>query len=110
MEFDSTTLGILLGIIGTISFILAEIYYKKDLQVINSVVIFLALYAIVIGGDLIYAALHGDSSDLPTAWREYLGVAGVVCIGLSVQHIIASLKKLPIRSGEAKSVEDRGGS
>jgi len=103
MSFDSTAIAITCALVGTGLFVVVEFYRHKEIEVTNSVVIFLAIYAVFGGGDLISAALVGDPDNLPKNWREYLGVAGVVGIGLSLQHIIKTAKKIiyPSRKGEA---------
>ena len=88
MVFDSTAIAIIAALIGTVGFLLLEFYRRKEVDVANCVVIFLAFYAVFGGFDLIAAAVDGDPDNLPKTWREYLGVSGVVAIGLSLQHII----------------------
>jgi hypothetical protein len=102
MTFDSTAIAIIIGLGGAVFYASIELYRHKELEVINSVVVFLALYAVFAGYELIAAALYGDPNNLPKSWREYLGVAGVVGIGLSLQHIIKTFKKLFVKPGQAK--------
>lgn len=105
MSFDSTAIAIICALIGTAIFFVVEFIRYKEIEVTNSVVIFLAIYAVWGGSELIAAALAGDPSNLPKSWREYLGVAGVVGIGLSLQHIIKTAKKLSVKSGKAEAIE-----
>ena len=105
MTFDSTAIAIIIGLVGAGFFVLIEFYRYRELEVINSVVVFLALYAAFVGYELIAAALEGNPSHLPKTWREYLGVAGVVGIGLSLQHIIRTFKKLFSKTGQAEEIK-----
>lgn len=104
MSFDSTAIAIICALVGTVIFLIIEFIRHKEIEVTNSVVIFLAIYAVWAGSELIVAALAGDPSNLPKNWREYLGVAGVVGIGLSLQHIIKTAKKLSAKSGKAEAI------
>ena len=94
MSFDTTALGICLSIIGCILFAGLEFYKSKDFEIGNIALVFLAIFAITAGIELIYAALKGDPENLPSSWREYLGVAGMVGIGLSLNFVINAVKKV----------------
>ncbi|ELV8725705.1 hypothetical protein KW460_10095 [Vibrio fluvialis] len=94
MVVDITGIGIIAGIAGAGIYALIELIRHKDLEVINSAVVCLTIFAMVAGGNLIAVAMAGDPQDLPTTWREYITVAGVVGIGLSIQQIINVIKKL----------------
>lgn len=94
MSFDPTALGISLSIVGCILFACLEFYKNKDLEIGNIALVFLAIFAISAGAELIYAALKGDPNNLPSSWREYLGVAGMVGIGLSLNFVISAVKKV----------------
>ena len=102
MSFDSTALAIIVALAGSGIFLTLEFYRHKDIDITNCVVIFLAFYAVFGGYELIAAALEGDPENLPKTWREYLGVAGVVAIGLSLQHIIKTVNKVWVKSGKAE--------
>lgn len=103
MAFDITGLGIAAGIICAFIYAVTELIRHKDLEVINSAVVFLTIFAIVAGGNLILVAMKGDPQNLPSTWREYLGAAGVVGIGLSLQHLVNVVKKVfSPRVGRAK--------
>ena len=94
MAFDITGIGIIAGIAGSSIYASIELIRHKDLEVINSAVVCLTIFAMVAGGNLISVAMDGNPQDLPTSWREYITVAGVVGIGLSIQQIINVIKKL----------------
>nr|VFK23946.1 MAG: hypothetical protein BECKLPF1236A_GA0070988_103982 [Candidatus Kentron sp. LPFa]VFK35643.1 MAG: hypothetical protein BECKLPF1236C_GA0070990_104022 [Candidatus Kentron sp. LPFa] len=46
MSFDPTTIGIIIALIGAGIFFFVEFILRKDIEVINSAIIFLAIYAI----------------------------------------------------------------
>ena len=104
MTFDPTTIALIFALIGAGIYMLIELIKQKEIEIINSVVIFLALYAVFGCYELISAALVGDPNNLPKTWREYLGVAGVVGVGLSLQHIIKTFKKVMAKSGSAEKI------
>jgi hypothetical protein len=61
---------------------------------------FLAGFAIPGGAHLIRAALSGNPNTLPSNWREYVAVAGIAAIGLSLQQIVKSFRSVwPKRAG-----------
>lgn len=107
MPFDITGLGIAVGIGFAAIYAVVELVRHKDLEVINSAVVFLTIFAMVAGGNLIVVAMEGDPESLPSSWREYLGAAGVVGIGLSLQHLVTVVKKLlSPPAGQAESAEE----
>ena len=94
MPFDYTGNVIVVCIFATAFFTIIELIRHRDFQVINSVLIFLAFYAAAVGYDLIAAALNGSIESLPSSWREHLGIAGVVSIGLSLQYLVTLVKRI----------------
>ena len=94
MPFDVTGAGIAVGILGAAIYAIVELIRHKDLEVINSAVVFLTILATIAGANLIVVAVEGDPQNLPSSWREYLGAAGVVGIGLSLQHLIAVIRRV----------------
>jgi len=106
MTFDITGMGIAAGILFAAIYAITELIRNKGLEVINSAVVFLTIFAIVAGGNLIAVAMEGNPNNLPSSWREYLGAAGVVGIGLSLQHLISVVKKLlPSEYGQAEPAD-----
>lgn len=104
MSFDITGVGIAAGILFAGIYAIVELIRHKDLEVINSAVVFLTIFAMVAGGNLIAVAMEGDPGNLPSSWREYLGAAGVVGIGLSLQHLVNVVKRLvSVPAGRAES-------
>lgn len=108
MSFDGTAFGILISVIFSISFAALEFYKRKDFKVNNVALVFLAVYAISSGVELILAALHGDPNNLPSSWREYIGVAGMIGIGLSLNFVINAIKDVLVSSPAKKSQNATG--
>ena len=102
MLFDTTAIGICLAIIACIGFAALEFHNNKDFEIGNIALVFLAIFAISSGIELIYAAIKGDPNNLPTNWREYLGVAGMVGIGLSINFVINAIKKTLKKTAPSK--------
>lgn len=94
MNLDHTGIGIVCGVVTAILYAVVEHWRKKDFQVINCVVMFLAVFGVIASVVLIQAALQGDPNKLPSSWREYLAVAGVVSLALASQHIVKKLREL----------------
>ncbi len=89
---DSTTIGIVTGLLITCGYCLIRALRQKSFDIRATMLIFLAGFAIPGGAHLITAALSGDPSTLPNQWREYVVVAGIAAIGLSVQEIVKSFR------------------
>nr|VFK27533.1 MAG: hypothetical protein BECKMB1821I_GA0114274_100374 [Candidatus Kentron sp. MB]VFK31614.1 MAG: hypothetical protein BECKMB1821G_GA0114241_10889 [Candidatus Kentron sp. MB]VFK74344.1 MAG: hypothetical protein BECKMB1821H_GA0114242_100374 [Candidatus Kentron sp. MB] len=106
MPFDLTATWITIALIGAGIFFVLELLWKKDIDVINSAVIFSVIYAIYQGYLLIEAALIGDPNNLPKTWRAYLGFAGVVVIGLSLQYIVKTFRKIIAKPGNKKEINN----
>ncbi|PKG77083.1 hypothetical protein CXF80_01390 [Shewanella sp. Actino-trap-3] len=109
MSLDSTAIGITISIVGCVLFASLEFYKRKEFEISHIVLVFLAIFAILGGVEMIYAALVGDSKNLPSSWREYLGVAGMAGIGLSLNYVISAVKKvmaIPTPSKKSKQVSD----
>ncbi len=94
MTLDITSLGIFLGIVGSIIFGALDFRRRHQFDISNIALVFLAIFAILAGIELILAAIKGDPNNLPSAWREYLAVAGMVGIGLSLNFVVQALKKV----------------
>lgn len=91
-EMDTTTIGIASGVLVAILYALLAAYSKKTFELNHTVLIFLAMFSVPGGIGLIIAGFNGNSSDLPTSWREHVVVAGIVAIGLAVHYVISSFK------------------
>ncbi len=94
IDIDITGKFIVVSAICTAIYIAIELIYHKDIYPINSIVVFVTTFALLTGFNLIVVAIKGDPENLPTYWREYLGVAGIVGIVLSLQHLIFVFKKI----------------
>lgn len=100
---DITATGIAIGICGVVIFAVIQLIRQRTFDVINSVLVFLALFTIPLGVDLLRAAFIGDEKNLPTSWREYLAVAAAVGIGLAFSYIVRAFKSVwrkPILSND----------
>jgi hypothetical protein len=81
---------------------------QRKLDVGFAALNFLAVVGLLAGCSLIWAAFLGDPDQLPSAWREYVAVAGVVGIGLALQHLMRASRRIwSAPSGDA--VADRSG-
>lgn len=89
---DLTALGIITGVLGAGIYTAIGVIRRKPLNIIKSVVVFLAFFGIPIGASLIFAAISGDRDALPVSWREYTAVAGIVAICLALQYILEVYK------------------
>ncbi|MBI4833404.1 MAG: hypothetical protein HY811_01105 [Planctomycetes bacterium] len=96
---DTTALGIMAGIGGVFVFVIIQLFRQRTWNIINTVLVFLAYFSIPAGVDLLMAAFWGDEKKLPELWRQYIVVASIVVIGVSIQFVIQTLKsawtKLP---------------
>ncbi|MEZ8696692.1 hypothetical protein [Vibrio lentus] len=108
MSFDGTAFGILVSVCFSIAFACLEFYKRGDFKVNNVALVFLAVYAISSGCELIFAALHGDPNNLPSSWREYISVAGMVGIGLSLNYVINAVKEVLVSSSARNSENATG--
>ena len=109
MSLDSTAIGIALSIVGCFLFACLEFHKRKEFEISHIVLVFLAIFAISGGVEMIYTALVGDAENLPTSWREYLSVAGMAGIGLSLNYVISAVKKvlaIPTPIKKSKQVSD----
>nr|VFK53003.1 MAG: hypothetical protein BECKTUN1418D_GA0071000_101713 [Candidatus Kentron sp. TUN]VFK55263.1 MAG: hypothetical protein BECKTUN1418F_GA0071002_106615 [Candidatus Kentron sp. TUN]VFK55434.1 MAG: hypothetical protein BECKTUN1418E_GA0071001_102920 [Candidatus Kentron sp. TUN] len=100
ISLDSTTIKIIAVLVSVGIFIAIEFTRRKEINVINIITISAAVFSLFPGYQLIAAALEGDTNNLPEMWREYLAVAGVVIIGLSLQFIIKTFRDLIIKPGD----------
>lgn len=109
MSFDITSLGISLGIVGSVAFGILEFRRKHQFDIGNVALVFLAIFAILAGIELIIAAFAGDPNNLPSAWREYLAVAGMIGIWLSLNFVVQALKKvmsIPVKAAAVTQSDD----
>jgi drug/metabolite transporter (DMT)-like permease len=89
---DTTTIGIVAGLVVAGSYSLTRALRQKSFDIGATMLMFLAGFAIPGGAHLISAALSGNPSTLPSNWREYVAVAGIAAIGLSLQQIVKSFR------------------
>lgn len=105
---DSTAIGIGLGLIASIAYILLRIYAKLPFDLGQTVLVFLSCFAVPGGISLINAGFLGKAAELPSSWREHVSVAGIVAIGLAAHYVITAfrncwLTRRKITTGSAES-------
>src|SRR6185503_12640098 len=89
---DTTTIGIVAGLVVAGGYSLTRALRQKSFDIGATMLIFLAGFAIPGGTHLISAALSGNPNTLPNNWREYVAVAGIAAIGLSLHYIVKSFR------------------
>ena len=90
---DTTTIGIVAGLVVAAGYSLVRAFRQKSFDIGATMLMFLGGFAIPGGAHLISAGLSGNASTLPTNWREYVAVAGIAAIGLSLHHIVRSFRR-----------------
>lgn len=91
MSVDSTAVGILAGAVISAGLAIWQALRHKSVDPVGVALNFLAVFGALAAVTLIWAAFRGDPSDLPNAWREYLATAGVIGIGLALQHLVKTV-------------------
>jgi drug/metabolite transporter (DMT)-like permease len=91
---DTTTIGIVAGLVVSGSYSLTRALRQKSFDIGATMLMFLAGFAIPGGAHLIGAALSGNPNALPNTWREYVAVSGIAAIGLSLQQIVKSYRNV----------------
>lgn len=106
-EMDTTSIGIGLGLVFCASHSILVAFRQRTFNLGNTALIFLAGFSIPGGIALISAAISGNSSDLPSSWREYVAVAGIAAIGLATHHICAAFKDSWPENTKAVEISDQ---
>lgn len=88
---DLTGAGIVVGAVISGGVAIAQVVQERSVDIGAVALTFLAVFGLLAGGGLIYAAFIGDPSELPRSWREYVAVAGVVGIGLALRHLLRTV-------------------
>jgi hypothetical protein len=97
---DVTAVGIGVGLVTTAGYSITRAVRQRSFDLGTTVLVFLAGFSIPGGATLIVAALSGNPGALPTMWREYVAVAGVAAIGLSLHFLMQSFRNVWIRTRE----------
>ena len=87
---DTTAIGIVAGLVVTVAYSLTRALRQKSFDIGATMLMFLAGFAVPGGAHLISAALLGNPNTLPNTWREYVAVAGIAAIGLSLHKFFKS--------------------
>ncbi len=91
---DTTAIGIVAGLLATGSYSLIRALRQKSFDMVTTMLMFLAGFAVPSGAHLIIAALSGNPNTLPNNWREYVAVSGVAGISLSLYQIVKSFRSV----------------
>ena len=91
---DFTRLGILLGLVAALIYAVIRGFRQASFDLGVTILMFLAGFAVPGGGQLIYAGYTGNVSGLPSSWPEYVVVAGIAVIGLSIHYLIQSFRNV----------------
>lgn len=83
-NLDTTALSILAGILTASAYTIVRRVRQRSFDIGSPGTLFLAGAAIPAFVHLIFAGFTGNTNDLPTDWRTYVGVAG---IGLAVKSL-----------------------
>lgn len=95
MDLDIITVGLIISVIGSIVFASLELYRHRQLDLVKIGAVFLAVYAIVPSIELIIAGIEGKTEALPSHWREYLTIAGVIGFLSSVNFLFRKFFQKP---------------
>lgn len=89
---DSTAIGIGLGLLASVGYVLLRAYAKLPFDLGQTVLVFLSCFAVPGGIGLISAGFVGKAAELPSSWREHVSVAGIVAIGLAVHYVVNAFR------------------
>jgi hypothetical protein len=95
IPIDATGLGIANGVLCCVVRAVRAIRQGQELDHFQTGVVFLAGFGTVGGVHLVVAAFRGDPAALPSSWREYIAVTGVVGLGLSLNALIRTFRRPP---------------
>lgn len=106
MSYDATSIGICLGLVSAVSFVGFNACRRRSPELRTGVTLFLAGFALPGATMLIAAGISGDQMDLPTSWRQHVGVAGVVMLWLSGDILLKRLMEAWSRSAKTGSDDE----
>jgi drug/metabolite transporter (DMT)-like permease len=107
---DTTAVGIALGVVVVVLYTTAKVWRQKsfdltDLPVI--LVVFLAVFSVPGGVVLIAAGVSGRPEDLPTSWRQYVALAGIVTMGFALRYLWQAVQSVwPGKATPATEVKE----
>lgn len=102
---DTTTIGIITGLVCTSIYAGAQLYFKKTFDLAHTILVFLAAFSLPGGVGLIVAGYYGSPSELPSSWREHVVVAGIVAIGLASQYVVGRIAGCAQKTNNTAVVE-----
>lgn len=91
---DATALGIAVGLVAAAAYTAVRALRQSSFDIGTVLLTFLGGFSIPGGTELIHAAIVGNAQALPESWREYVAVAGIAAIGLSVHYLVQSLRNV----------------
>lgn len=100
---DATATGIAVGLGSSVLYTLLRAVRQSSFDIGTVLLTFLAGFSIPGGAQLIHAAIVGDAQALPQSWREYVAVAGIAAIGLSLHYLVQSLRNVWARQATAST-------
>jgi drug/metabolite transporter (DMT)-like permease len=106
VKADVTGVGIALGLAGAAIYSVIAARRHKRFKTSATVTVFLGVFALPVGVVLINAALQGDSTQLPSSWREYVTIAGVVGIGIAAEGTWRAFRDAAARPGTLSESDD----
>jgi hypothetical protein len=102
---DTTTIGIIAGLFCAGVDVGLHLYLKKGPDMQCVILVFLAAFSIPSGLGLIMAGCHGKVESLPSNWREYVAVSGIVAIWLSGKYILNRVRACLQKSNKTTSID-----
>jgi hypothetical protein len=91
---DTTAIGISVGLLVTGMYSSIRATRQRSFDLGATLLTFLAGFSIPGGAVLILAAWSGNPQALPSSWREYVTVAGVAAIGLSIHYLAQAFRNV----------------
>jgi hypothetical protein len=89
---DATAIGIGLGLLMSLAYALLRVWAKLTFELGQTVLVFLSAFSVPGGVALINAGFVGKAAELPSSWREYVSVAGIVAIGLALHYVVTAFR------------------
>jgi drug/metabolite transporter (DMT)-like permease len=107
MRLDATAVGVAMGIAGAAIYALITARRHKCFRAGTTATVFLGCFAPAAGIFLVKAGFSGDVRDLPTIWREYVAIAGVIGIGLAIEGTANAFRAALARPAKREDDSDQ---
>ena len=89
---DATAIGIAFGLFMSLAYAFLRVWAKLPFDLGQTVLVFLSAFSVPGGIALINAGFVGKATELPSSWREYVSVAGIVAIGLALHYVVTAFR------------------